>query len=110
MGVIFFFSSLSIPLSFSIGEYDKTVHAGVYSGLAYFVYQAFRNSGLIRNIFSVSMVLVVLFGISDEIHQLFVPGRIASFGDVIADGFGGFAGCTFAYLANSLIFGYKQVS
>ena len=36
-------------------------------------------------------ILVVAFGISDEIHQSFVPNRDASLADVIADGIGGCA-------------------
>jgi len=35
------------------------------------------------------MVLVLLYGISDEVHQSFVPTRMPSIGDVAADGIGG---------------------
>jgi hypothetical protein len=31
----------------------------------------------------------LLFGVSDEFHQWFVPGRCASYGDVLADALGG---------------------
>jgi VanZ family protein len=34
--------------------------------------------------------LVTAYGITDEYHQLFVPGRNASGWDILADGLGGF--------------------
>jgi VanZ family protein len=43
----------------------------------------------------VTAILVTLYGISDEIHQAFVPGRNASLWDVLADGMGGVGGVLF---------------
>lgn len=43
------------------------------------------------------VALATLYGISDEIHQGFVSGRIASPWDVVADGVGAFIG-TFCYV------------
>jgi VanZ family protein len=34
----------------------------------------------------------LLYGISDEFHQWFVPGRFATLGDVLADTLGGWTG------------------
>lgn len=45
-----------------------------------------------------SIVLSTLFGLSDEIHQYFVPGRDASALDLLADFLGSAAGAA-AYLA-----------
>ena len=43
--------------------------------------------------FQNNMVLVLivslLYGLSDEFHQWFIPGRSATFGDVLADTLGG---------------------
>jgi VanZ family protein len=33
-----------------------------------------------------------LYGITDEIHQYYVPGRVASIGDIAADCIGAFLG------------------
>jgi hypothetical protein len=35
-------------------------------------------------------ILVTAYGVTDEYHQLFVPGRDASGWDILADGLGGF--------------------
>jgi VanZ family protein len=35
------------------------------------------------------LAISLLYGISDEFHQWFIPGRSATFGDVLADGLGG---------------------
>ena len=39
-----------------------------------------------------SMISASLYGISDEIHQSFVPARYGSFSDVIADMIGAVCG------------------
>ena len=51
----------------------------------------FSNGSLIISI----VALATLYGISDEIHQAFVPGRSASFWDVLADGSGSLIGALF---------------
>ena len=40
----------------------------------------------------ITFAVVVLYSVSDEIHQMFVPGRAAMFGDVVIDAVGGAAG------------------
>jgi VanZ family protein len=54
---------------------------------------AFRSSGVkgLRG-FIFSLVFCVLYAISDEVHQLFVPGRGAQVTDVMIDSFGAFVG------------------
>ena len=49
------------------------------------------------------MIISIAFGVSDEVHQSFVPGRTASFKDVMADA----AGAGLA-VAVALGFGYRQ--
>ncbi len=34
------------------------------------------------------IILAIIYGISDEIHQLFVPGRFASTKDILINSFG----------------------
>ncbi len=40
----------------------------------------------------VVLTVTILYGISDEFHQSFVPGRQPSWYDVLADGLGGLLG------------------
>ena len=47
--------------------------------------------------------LTTAFGASDELHQLFVPGRSADVHDLVADATGAAAGVTAAWLAATLI-------
>lgn len=46
----------------------------------------------IRKLFLLVLLIAFIYGISDEIHQAFVPGRTASIFDAISDGFGGLIG------------------
>ncbi|MGH8657315.1 MAG: VanZ family protein [Gammaproteobacteria bacterium] len=46
-----------------------------------------RKKGMV-----VVLTVTILYGISDEFHQSFVPGRQPSWYDVLADGLGGLLG------------------
>ena len=49
------------------------------------------------------VLLATLFGVTDEIHQYFVPGRQADVFDVVADAVGALAGALFvAFLSRVL--------
>jgi VanZ family protein len=43
-------------------------------------------------VFSTAALAAVLYGLSDEVHQSFIPGRDASVGDVVADALGALLG------------------
>jgi len=88
--VIFYLSSLPgatyFPAFFSA---DKVLHVGEYGILGYLVARALRNYGLTRKtLFIRAFALCVLYGISDEVHQMFVPHRCPSVMDILADGIG----------------------
>ena len=92
MGLIFFLSSqekLGITLP---ANSDKIVHAFAYMLLGLLFYMSLRASGAGNYLFVAAFLLACIYGISDEIHQFFVPGRYASLGDVIADAVGALAG------------------
>lgn len=46
----------------------------------------------------ISVLVVLLYSISDEVHQLFVPGRSGEIFDVFIDTMGGFISCNLLYL------------
>ncbi|MCA1581162.1 MAG: VanZ family protein [Acidobacteria bacterium] len=78
----------SIPIAERIPNIDKVVHLCLYAGEGLLIYLAVRWPG--RAGFSLARVLAVagamaVFGILDEIHQTWIPGRSCEVGDVAAD-------------------------
>ena len=89
----FIFVLSSSSEAFSIPSFfgsDKLIHAVEYGILGFLVSRTlFSLKTKLSNGFLVlALVLSTLYGISDEIHQIFVPGRTASLGDIAADGAG----------------------
>ena len=74
---------------------DKFMHFGAYALMGVLFYRAYQTLPFKTNIQLIvlfSMVSASLYGVSDEIHQSFVPYRDGSFGDVIADVLGAVCG------------------
>ena len=92
---IFFLSSIS-DLKTGL-EFDfilrKIYHAVEYFILVFLLYRAFAGSFNMNTVrlFIYPAVISFLYAISDELHQLFVPGRNCSIWDVLIDTFGIFA-------------------
>lgn len=90
MGTIFFLSHQpgdAIDLS-SIPDLDKVAHFCVYGLLAASVVLAHSSYSRKRapwRIYLATLAVCLLFGISDEYHQSFIPGRLVSGSDVLAD-------------------------
>jgi VanZ family protein len=88
MGVIFFMSSLpgyEVPeMPFRFG--DKFVHALEFGLLGMFLYHFFRYPRpLVSHPWLGAVIVGVLYAASDEIHQLFVPGRMCDIMDFMVD-------------------------
>ncbi len=98
MGVIFFLSHQPgdrLPLPHVPGA-DKVAHMIAYGTLAATVLFAFRDQQKSISPWRVmlfTVVFCILYGISDEFHQSFIPGRSVSMYDVIADGVGATISC-----------------
>jgi VanZ family protein len=93
MAVIFGLSSLSSLPPVAGGLSDKAAHALEYFGLAALTIRALARGSVTRvrlSTATLSLVIVVLHGLLDEAHQLFVPGRYFDLRDVAADAIGGF--------------------
>jgi len=70
----------------------KAGHLTEYAILAWLAARAFRTSSnelLYRSWFLLALILVVLYSLSDEFHQSFVPSRSASIYDCMIDTVGG---------------------
>jgi len=90
-----YLSHKSIP---KIPHIDELFHFFGYAFLGALLLRAFKKAGFINNvklILIVSAIAACLFGISDEIHQSFVPYREAEIGDALADVAGGICGVGF---------------
>lgn len=87
--VIVYLSSQSNPdrhlPSFLFGFSDKILHAFEYGILGILLYRAFRQTTGTFKSMGFAMICIVAFGISDEVHQWFVPNRQADFWDLVAD-------------------------
>ena len=98
MGVIFFLShqpgDLFEPYDFRWG--DKLAHLAVYALLCLTLIYAFEDryrrtaKGMVVG---VSIIFCLMYGLSDEFHQSFIPGRSPSFSDVAADVIGASLAC-----------------
>ena len=88
--IIFVFSSLHrtpLPKNKYI-SWDKVAHILEYSLLGYLAARALALSGfrhLRPHYLGITLLIGLLYGISDEIHQYYVPGRYSSPWDVLAD-------------------------
>ena len=83
-----------------IFNYDKVIHAGVYAVLGGLCLLALRRtwSRGVGWLIATATLLALVYGSTDELHQLFVPGRSADPYDALADGIGGFVGASLAAL------------
>ena len=80
MAVIFMLSAQpSLPLPLPFPGFDKLAHAVTYAILALLAYRGV--AGRVGQAFAIT----ALYGVSDEIHQIFVPGRSADVNDWLAD-------------------------
>jgi VanZ family protein len=73
---------------------DKIVHAVLYFVLGALCLRAIRRTSTLTGIRAVAAaaVLTALYGVSDELHQIFTPNRTADWHDAAADAAGGIAG------------------
>jgi len=88
-GIIVYLSSLSYPSrqlpSFLFDLSDKLVHGVEYGILGILLYRAFHQTNRTTGSICLAIIFTVAFGISDEMHQWFVPNRQADTLDLLAD-------------------------
>ena len=99
-GLIFYLSALSHPEdqlpSFLLKDVsDKVLHAVEYSILSLLCYRAFRWAAgptVARRAVVLAIVTASVYGLTDEVHQFFVPFRESSWQDWLADTIGAVIG------------------
>jgi VanZ family protein len=70
---------------------DKLAHFAVYGLLAATLIRACRpamRQAWPGRVAAIAIIWCLLYGITDEFHQSFVPGRFADAGDILADTLG----------------------
>jgi VanZ family protein len=91
-GAIFYASSRAIPEIIAPGPgVDKVAHFGVFALLGALCARAFLGMR-VRLAWLWGALAAALYGVSDEIHQSFVPSRSAEVLDAVADAAGALAG------------------
>jgi VanZ family protein len=97
MALIFGLSSVSHVPELPFHPSDKLLHVLLYSGLGATVVWGLTDGGRRRlgwKLVGVATLFALAYGVGDEVHQRFVPGRTFEVGDMEADMVGGFLGAT----------------
>jgi VanZ family protein len=94
MALIFWISSIADPITLPGGPTDKGAHALLYAGLGVLVARALAGGWrrpMTPRAALVAVLICTVYGITDELHQRFVPTRDADVLDVAADAAGAIA-------------------
>ena len=106
MALIFVLSSISELPPAPGGVDDSVAHALEYGVLAALLLRGLvgaRWRGVRVWVAWSAVLLATLYGVTDEVHQRFVPGRLAEVTDLVADAFG-------ATVAAGLIWAWQSVA
>jgi VanZ like family len=105
MAIIFAVSSIPNLGQLPGGISDKSGHSIGYALLAGLFLRAVAR-GRLRDVTwrraAAAIIVATLYGVSDEFHQVFVPGRTADRYDVLADCIGATLGVAVGWLAGAL--------
>lgn len=83
MAIIFYASSL--PGSDVPGDYSVYAHFIEYAILAALLFAALRHGRGTRSAALAALAIASLYGVTDEVHQLFTPGRVSDPLDWVTD-------------------------
>lgn len=93
----------TLPMPNTFEFQDKYLHTGAYGVMAILSWRALRHLGWsAKTLGLLSFGFCSLYGLSDEWHQSFVPGRESSAADWLADSFG-------AALAMGVLLKFKSI-
>lgn len=100
MAVIYFASDRSDAPRLMRGIPDVLAHAAAYAVLGAATLRGLagaRRAGATARTALLAAVLAAAYGMADEFHQSFVPGRTAELRDVLADALGAAAGAALGW-------------
>ncbi|WP_333862013.1 VanZ family protein [Clostridium sp.] len=87
----------------------KASHFLEYCILGILLFNSIKGKFKIKKVFIISIAVVILYACTDEIHQIFIPGRTARIKDIFIDTAGGSAGLLLGYFINKKVFFKKEV-
>ena len=95
--IIFWVSSQQQPFGIEIKVIglDKILHVVEYAVLGFLFARAFAGASekiSTRDLVLITFIIGTLYGLTDEFHQHFTPGRVVSILDLAADAIGSFLG------------------
>jgi len=94
--VLFEVASMIFP-SLEIELFNHVIRKNAHF-IAYFILGLLTINAIYWNkkfghkAFIIALIISILYAVSDEIHQLFIPGRAGRLVDVLIDAFGAFCG------------------
>lgn len=106
VGLIFLVSSNPSPPRMPEGLSHGLIHGLTYCVLAMFILRALASGDwkkvtLVR--MGCSLALSIFYGLTDEFHQMFVPGRVADVYDLLADTVGAIIGVFVVWTCSRLL-------
>lgn len=77
----------------------KSAHFIIYMTLGALTYFGFKNIQIKKSVRCLSSIIVcILYSVSDEVHQTFISGRSGQISDVVLDSIGSIAGIGICFL------------
>jgi VanZ family protein len=100
LALIFWLSSLPSRPSITPRTVDKVLHLLLYLPLGILMARALAGGWQVNSLKTVcaAAAIATLYGISDEVHQHFVPSRQVEVLDVVADAVGAALGAAALYM------------
>ena len=95
-------SRVEIPF----GAPDYIGHGVSYAVLGGLLMRALAGGtlrGMRTGLILPAVLIAAVYGVSDEFHQSFIPGRMASVSDIVADTIGAVAGAGFVAVVGALV-------
>ncbi len=86
--IIFYISSLTFPAGRGTGYLSYVYHFTAFSYLVLFLLISLTKGNPTKNLMIIGIILVIIYGILDEIHQYFIPGRYFSIKDILINSIG----------------------
>jgi len=87
----------------------KTAHFTVYFALGFFVVNSLKyHVTNTRSLFAAAWGIAALYGVFDEIHQYFVPGRECAIRDMLINAAGALAGVLTFLIGGRVVMAYLK--